>query len=693
MSPASTSSSGSERRLFVALLFLLAYALSAFFPPAALLPQTPSPQAWMLERLFPGTAGWMLARLLCLAVGAVLVASSAPADGGGPAPVWHRRPSYAAVARPWVLAAIAAAGLELCASFWAAGFGRAGQIAYVASWAAPALLTWLGTHRTTAGHERAAAGWAAVLGIAVVALVWLAIVVPLEWRSVLAADAVDNWIGLEYLERAARPEFNLLTDRLLPGVTATYTLLQGVAFVGSEASGRTFALVQAFHCFWLLVAGIGIGALAARLIGARTAPLAAATFLFAPFTLYIPLGASPFFIGPLFGVGLIWLLYGVAVRRAPAALVGLATVIGYTLTLPPMLPLAVVVLAAAGWQLRRGPRVPRLLLAAAALALAAAAVTGLPNISALREMTSRYALLRGAWADLEQVVLGERSPINVRELWHTGQPGLFDLPLASLLSPFGIPRTPLRLWGDALFDPIGAALAACGIAVCVRTARRRWLAAALLVLLATGLVPGFIAGVDRPSHTRMFVAPIALALLAGVGFEALTGGVARRRATGLAAAASAASALAGLLLFFVVNPEILAASATGIALRALPLDAPPQRAALLDYPGTEFSWLHVGRTATYLPRQPIAVWPLAVAPEGQLPEMPPAEVVLWSPALENDRHVTGLICRRWPDASLFTIWDRAHLSRAYAARRADARWQPALTRSQWSEQRCPAGSE
>ena len=41
-----------------------------------------------------------------------------------------------------------------------------------------------------------------------------------------------------------------------------------------------------------------------------------------------------------------------------------------------------------------------------------------------------------------------------------------------VLPPFAIPRTPLRLGGDCLFDPVGAAFAGLGLALAVRGARR-----------------------------------------------------------------------------------------------------------------------------------------------------------------------------------------------------------------------------
>ena len=95
-------------------------------------------------------------------------------------------------------------------------------------------------------------------------------------------------------------------------------------------------------------------------------------------------------------------------------------------------------------------------------------------------------------------------------------------PLASLLSPFASSRTALRLWGDVVYEPVGAALAAIGVAICLRHAWRQRVAALPLALLLATLTPGFISSTDQPSLLRIMGAPVAVALLAAVGSAGCT---------------------------------------------------------------------------------------------------------------------------------------------------------------------------
>jgi len=65
-----------------------------------------------------------------------------------------------------------------------------------------------------------------------------------------------------------------------------------------------------------------------------------------------------------------------------------------------------------------------------------------------------------------------------------------------------------------------------------------------------------------------------------------------------------------------------------------------------------------------------------------------AALYFWSPGLEEDREVARSVCRRWPQAALYTLTDEARRSRAFAARPGGADWSPPLPRSQWRVDGC-----
>ena len=71
----------------------------------------------------------------------------------------------------------------------------------------------------------------------------------------------------------------------------------------------------------------------------------------------------------------------------------------------------------------------------------------------------------------------------------------------------------------------------------------------------------------------------------------------------------------------------------------------------------------------------------------------PAEgrsLLFWSHGLDQDYELANAICRRWPQATLYEIWDRAHLGRAYAARIAGPAWEPRTPADRWRSWDCEA---
>jgi hypothetical protein len=154
-----------------------------------------------------------------------------------------------------------------------------------------------------------------------------------------------------------------------------------------------------------------------------------------------------------------------------------------------------------------------------------------------------------------------------------------------------------------------------------------------------------------------------------------------------------AVAVGGTVLFDVVTPRIISASSAGIMFEAV-LPAALDRVVLVDYDP------RVIPNAANLYQDTIARWggarPVAhLAYEGgRFPRRDlPAEgrdLLVWSYALDRDYELGDAICRRWPTATIYEIWDPARLGRAYAARIGDVPWTPDVAAARWSSWDCAA---
>jgi hypothetical protein len=70
-------------------------------------------------------------------------------------------------------------------------------------------------------------------------------------------------------------------------------------------------------------------------------------------------------------------------------------------------------------------------------------------------------------------------------------------------------------------------------------------------------------------------------------------------------------------------------------------------------------------------------------------ELAAYDVLFWNPALDQTYDITtGHICRLWPDAKLYTIFDRNHLSLVYAAQVRGEPWTPSVPAAQWRTSAC-----
>ena len=675
----------------LAVLLVAAYALPVFRPPPGVLPAPLAPDAPLMERLFPGVPGhWVAIRLLCLLVGTLCALSGIDASLFGGPDGRHAPAKRPPVGRPFVWLALVLAALQLVAGLLASRFGRTEQFAYVACFALAPLVLACGRRPLPTPHLP---GWRPVAAVALNAGVWLAVTVPGTWRSLRSADGVDAWIGVQQLQAAADSTFNLVTGRFRTGGGSVYLVLQGAGLLPSLGMHAAFAVAQAAQFLWLGVSGVAVALLMRRLVGTAAACVSAAAFFFSPSTQMMLLTPLALFFGPLMTVGLLSLLVRVHDDDSVSGLVGLGALAGLGATQPALALVAVGIFGAALWRAWQRAAIPKAVVLSALLLFAAGGLTALPSAETFRSMLLSYTRGRAQWVGHEMAGLGQISAAASEYTVETAVPRPLDTPISAVLAPFALPRTPLRLLGDVLFDPLGAALAAIGIGVCLRAARRSWFARVLLGVLAAAVVPGCVASADRISILRLMITPVPMALLAGVGWESArrSFGPAWRSnvATGLVAAVIAGG---GMLVFNYVNPQILASSWVGLTVQALEGGAPVGTAVLLDHPDPHtFPYWYLNEILQSLPQRSITVREYDGVSRllGQRGDEPAGgDIVFWSPALEEDRHVSHAICQEWPGAKLYTLVDPAGLSRAFAARPHGEKWRPGLPASQWRVEAC-----
>ena len=679
------------------------YALPLFVPPAACPFVALSVDANLIARIFPHVPVWWVAvRLVALSVAAAVLASiigtpaarplqrlaSRQAGTGPTTPIARTRTQYAAL--------LASSG-HAAAVHWVSRLSPVGQSLYMLWLLVPSLLLAWGSRRAarrpTAGRPSPRrTRWV----VAALVVGWLTSRLVVSWHSPRTADVVDMWRAFAGLSQMAQRGGNFLVDsvgRELPGVNSVPFFIQGLPALQLASIGPSLGWVQVANSLWLAVSGVAVAALAAAVVGPSTALVATAVLLFSPFMLLGPMTPTPLFVGPLFTACPALLLVWYLRTRSLAALSLFGSVAGLAITNPSLVVVTGLVLLLAALRLVRRPRPPFAVVLTALFSFLAAALPSLPGPATIREMMKVYSGQRGQAEVLEQTVFAQLPKNSGADVgWHAGQAsGPFDLPIATLLSPFVISRAPMRLWGDALFDPVGAGLAAVGLAVCLRHAWRDGTSALLLVLFLATLVTGFISSTDRPSLLRIMGAPVAVAVMAAIGWSAIHAGL---RQTGAARYAPAVAVLAivtgGVLTFDTVNPRILCASSLGLLVRSLrPNEL--ERAVFLNDPREQAFWRFFDEVTTQVPRHPIAIAQLEDFPR---PPARPAgdasvpELLFWSPAVEQTAGVTARLCEHWPSAALYTIQDQAHLSRLYAARPMGPGWEPALPASQWRITRC-----
>lgn len=641
-----------------------------------------------MARMFPHVpAWWMAARLIALLVGATLVAAATKRSGLPRPPSLAPDAEGAALQPRFAIAALMAAAVHVGCLPWIARLPPLGQLLYVVWLAVPGGLLALGAGRRRRPAGEAGSRW--LIG-AVLALIvgWAITRLWVAWHSPRAANVVDMWRTFAALVRMTTGHENLLSSSIdpeIPGVNSTPLFFQGLPLLQmlSHAPGLTW--VQVANTVWMAVAAAAVAALVGMLLGPSPAVIASAAFLFSPFSLLAQLNPTPVVIGPLGAALLGALLVAVLRSSSPAALALLGGVAGLTATWPALIPVTALALGVTAWRVWRGPRMPLIVIVTALASFVAMLVPSIPSRAAVHQMVKLYAAPHGHAPTLELAVLGQIPSLpGAARGWALGAPRALDVPLAAVLAPFAVSRIALRLCGDTLFDPVGAALSAIGIAVCVRYARRDRPALLLLAFTAAALVPGFISSTDTPSLLRVFGAPVPLAVLAAIGGIAIEDQIAsppRQRWTLLGMVLAICAG--GLLIFDTVNPRILPDSSPGLIARSLGA-RPPERVAVLQAAGEDAPWLYVEDMMRYVPRQPVPVVNVERLPRGGADY----DVLLWSAAVEETAGLRRRVCTLWPEATLYDILDQSGLSYAHAAARSGSGWVPAVGRAQWTASDC-----
>lgn len=706
---------------------LLVYALPLFVPPPATPVLRVPPDAPLLTRLFPDVpAWWVVGRLLAL------LAAAALAGWAAPAPVFRLgATSDDAVPvqwkRDWIAwAALLASIAHALALPLRPLLSPVGQTAFVLWFIVPPALLAAGVRARarSAGNQDGRARGAAALAVGVIG-VWIIVRIVVSWHSPRAADLIDMWRIFGGFTQLAMTNGNFLTqpmDPELPGLSAILLFFHGLPILQMNAAIPSLTWMQATNALWLAACAATIAALAAAIVSPSTAVIAAAAFLFSPFALAFQLSPMPsveLMVPALVGV----LLVRFYRTGSAAALTALAVVVGISAGMPPLVGITGLGALLAAWRVGTGPPVPRSVLATALLSLVTALVTSIPAPATMLTMYARYAATEVPLAVAEPAVHGQLAPtiedwlggpvpddVPLAELSRRGIPvtrGWLLVPLGAVLAPFAIPRWSLRLWGDAMLEPLSAGLAALALAVCLRYARRDRVSLVVVLFLAAAIVPAFVSSYDRASLLRLLGAPVPLAVLAAAGFmliaSALPDGAARQWA---AAGTAAVIAMSGTVLFDVVNPRILAASSLGILTRAVQENDLGRVALLTSYgrdPRPEVSagkrywdldWLrknhpYIADVVRAVPSQPILMTEVEHVTPGEF-ETNERNVVFWNPALEQSAGVRDQLCARWPDATLYTMTDASGLSRLHAAQLGGQPWAPALPADRWISQPCAA---
>lgn len=683
----------SSLRLVLGVALAIGFVVQLIAPPAAEFPAFPLPRAGIGQRIFPGVpVAWVATRLLCLLAGACLVAgllrvpklrASPPSPSGSSLPAAIHDEER----RPWTIAALGLAGALVVAGLFAKDFGSVTESLYLVSLIVPAILLAIGGRELVSEKSRRVRR--ALVPLFVVPVLWSLWALPWAWRSPRMASIIDGWLAIQALLEVVLGQDKALSGSWLAGFSNAYMLLQGVSVIGGNGlpTAATAVWLQAVNTAWAAVCSITIGLLVRVIVGPSAAIVAQVGFLFSPFVLAFPYNPLPIFLGPLFVSVLTLLFLAARDHRSPAALVAFGAMAGLSLRIPQITVLTVVLAALLFHRLMRMPRIPWTAVCTAAACGLAAMIPGLPNPATLVLAASEFTFGHGHMSGLLLSFFGQRSAVFVDQALLAGDPGPFDVMLGAILSPLAIARTPHRIWADTLFDPIGTVLMVMGLYVCLRAARRQATARLILVLLVSGALTALVSSGDIVSHTRLAPATVAVVTLMAIGFESVRLRIGGRGASRvLVWGAVVGMALGGSYVFHVVSPRVIPASWLSTALEATGTEVNATPAGFFEFgPGPD--WAHTGRMLEMIPQQKMVQVDICRAEVVRTIE-PRFPVYFWSPAHEQDGAISCLLCSLWPDATLYTMRDRAGLFATFAAVRGGVAWEPRLTPERWSLSQC-----
>jgi hypothetical protein len=538
--------------------------------------------------------------------------------------------------------------------------------------------------------------------LAAVILLWTVLRLVSDLNSPRVAQVIDGWRGVVAIATFVKQSKNFLTDPFdpnLPGVGSAMLFLQGVPLFQSGIVSLSFRWLQIIQILWIAASAAGVGVLARMLVGPGVSLIAVAVFLFAPYTRFVSLFPGPFLVGPIYSTAIALCALAACRRRSEAALAALGAVSGIAITYPGMVPTVALFVALTVWHLRGCWRSLWVGWAAALASFAAAVVPAVPNV--LRPgPTMGHLRWDGALELIDPALLGQLALRSFSPLRTAMVSRPFDIVAAAVIAPFAHPRMSVRLWGDAIFDPVGAVLMAIGLVACVRAALGSSAARVLLLFFVAALCPAFVSPVNVVDIAHAVVLPVPAAVLAAAGFAAVQrqlGWKCGRRS--LTALTVAAICLGGTVLFDMVNLRILSGSSLEIMFRALQADA-ADRVVVLNYPKNfrsdymlDLRRIYTESIAAFAQERPVGYleygggqFPVSeLAAEGK-------DLLFWSPGLDQDIRVTDAVCTQWPGATVYEISDEARLGRVYAARVGSLGWEPRCPAGRWRSWNCASRS-
>lgn len=653
-----------------------AYALPLQFP-APTLPVSFLTQGWRtIERIFPGVdADAVLLRLACLFTGAAVFAWMGAARVGPNPPPPSREGD--GEANPAELRLLVSIGIALCLVAAAAPLlPRSLQLAFLGvALSAPLVVSRRGRGPGATWSTLRDAAWSPS---ALLATIWFFHRLFVSIGSPRSADGLDYLDGYLCYEKAAVPAFNVLTGSCWDGYTTISGILHGQGLFGWGPLPLNLPLVQAVSAAWTAVSVVLVARVVARHLGSPAATVATAVFLWSPIVLLRPLVPPPFTYTTVIAL-LVTVVDGLGRRVSPARAAALGSVFGLASHIPNLvllLPCFALVPLRPLWRSGRSGLAALLFFVATALPGANAHLAMLKQVDAT---TSAAA----SWTAMEAVYSGRVAPSLAEGTKGTGTARVEDVAIGLALSPFAVARASLRLWGDTVIEPFGAALAAVGLFAAFAAARRAFAARAILVFTFAAMLPGLASSYDRVHPTRVEIG-LTAALLAAWGFLTLVSRApAAMRGHAAALVVAAVVAVSGTRLFDVVTPPLLHPSAAGLALRA---------GAALDHP---VGW-SPGVSGLSLPYMRVLSFQLAdgrvfgwnpSAVHRRLPE-PESPVVLWTPGEQMDRRVSRVLCEERAGRRLYELSDPSGTTRLFAAFREDIAEPRSTDEVRWTPKTC-----